>query len=151
MNEIKGQGAGFDFIELYNPSAAAVDITGFAVADDTGGTPKIGQAVRFPSCTIVPPDGYVMVEVDSTLTPGGPGTCYGFSPCFFGIYGVSSTSGEPVYLLNPQNGIVEVAQYPATSAPDAGGLIDGQTLGRFPNGTGPFVKTTPTPGAANAL
>jgi len=153
INEVKGQGSGFDFIELYNPTANAVDITGFAVADDSGGAPKIGQAVRFPSCTVVPPDGYAMVQVDSTLTPGGPGTCFGFtfSPCFFGIYGVSSTSGEPVYLLNPQNAIVAVVQYPATAPTNPSGLFDGQTLGRFPNGTGPFSTTTPTPGAPNAL
>jgi len=147
MNEIRGQG-GTDYVELYNTSSSAVDISGYAVADDGGGAPKLIEAVRFPSCTVVPPGGYVVVLVGQ-LTPGGPGNCFGFSPCFFGVFGVSSTNGEPIYYLDPRNGVVEVVQYPATTA--SNGLVDGQTLGRIPNGSGPFVITMPTPGEANLL
>jgi hypothetical protein len=148
INEVEGRAGNEDFIELLNLGPGPIDIGGYKVADanNMNVSPKIAQAVVFPSPTVVPPNGYVIV-LGNQLAFGGPTSCLGFSPCFTGTEGVSA-NGERVYLLRPDNSEIEHVDYPSETS-DAG-LTDGQSYGRLPNGTGAFTRTVISPGQQNA-
>ena len=45
-----------DWIELYNTTAAAIDISNWVISDD-----KPAEAYKIPGGTIIPPYGYVVV------------------------------------------------------------------------------------------
>ena len=126
-----------------------IDIGGYKVTDavNVNQAPKIGEAVVFPTPTVLQQGEYVIV-VGNQLAFTGPVTCLTFSPCFTATWGVSSASGERVYLLRRDNTEIEHVDYPSETAPDAG-LTDGQSLGRVPNGTGNFTRTTISAGRPN--
>ena len=147
INEVEGRQGTEDFIELLNLGPGVLNIGGYKVTDavNVNQGPKIGEAVVFPIPTLVQPGGYVIVTGNQTAF-GGPVTCLGFTPCFTATWGVSA-SGERVYLLRPDNTEVEHADYPDELS-DAG-LLNGQSLGRFPNGTGDFTRTTISVGQPN--
>jgi hypothetical protein len=145
INEVRGQG-GTDFVELYNAGSTAVDIAGYVVSDGGGGIPRLAEGVRFPVNTIVEPGGYVLVLAQEQSS-GGPFTCFDFTPCFFAVFGISA-SGESVFFVDPGNGVVDTVDYPNENG--AGGVVDGQTFGRLPDGTGAFQATATTPGLPNS-
>lgn len=147
INEIWGAGnnVGNDYVELFNPGAAAKDVSGYAVTDTetTDGGPKPREGVIFPAGTILPAGGYLLVVADrrdagvSTDCLGGP------SPCFEARFGISQANGETIFVLD-QTGAISTSQY---YGPDAGPA--GQSYARIPNGTGGFQPATSTPGAMN--
>lgn len=133
--------SGDDFAELYNLSAAPLDVSGYAITDSRkDGYPHLSRAVRFPAGTMVPAHGRVLVlfegECPASSTP---------YVCARGTAGgISSSRGENVHLVDPENQVVATTHYPANAAPS------GFTYGRFPDGTGAFAPTRRTPGAANS-
>jgi hypothetical protein len=147
INEVEGRAGNEDFIELYNPGSVPIDIGGYKVADAEGTDqrPKIAEAVVFPSPSVLAPGGYAIV-VGNQGGVGGPFTCLNFSPCFQTQWGISA-SGERVYLLAPDDTELEYVDYPSESSPE--GMRDGQSFGRYPNGTGAFSRTTISPGQPN--
>ncbi len=80
--------SGNEFVELYNPTATALDLSGWAVDDIEGGSsPKI-----LPSATILAPNTWLVVSLSNVL----------------------NNSGDQVRLINPTGQIID--QYTYTSA-----------------------------------
>lgn len=149
INELRATGG--DWVELYNPGTAPVDLGGYILADtDTmadGGAPRLAEATTFPAGTTLAPRAHLLVVVD--LTDAGVGVQTGClmgqaAQCLHGRFGISAGNGETVYLLDPTMRVVDAAQYPPNAAPTD------RTWGRVPDGTGAFVVTRPTPAAPNA-
>ncbi len=81
INEINASGTPYDFIELYNATNAAIDISGYKVYDSGG----IAVAYSIPAGTSIPSKGFYVIETGS----GSPQ----------GQFGISS-SGEDITLVN---------------------------------------------------
>ena len=133
LNEIRGQG-GVDFIELFNRSDRAVDLSGYGVSDGT-------NTFVFPTDTCVPALGYLFVQ------RRGDG-CVVAEGCFFITWGVSAL-GETILLIDAAEATVDATTYPDEDSPS--GLDNGETWGRLPNGSGSFQATVATAGAANRV
>jgi hypothetical protein len=88
INEINASGDPFDFIELYNSTNAAIDISGYKVYDSGG----IGVAYTIPDGTVIASQGFYLIETGS----GSPQ----------GQFGISS-SGEDITLVNASNEMVD--------------------------------------------
>ena len=72
MNEIFSRGAApdLDWIEIYNPAATQVDLTGYKIYDE-GGNGGTKPKKEFPSGTIIPAGGfYVIVTDEDGVTVG---------------------------------------------------------------------------------
>jgi len=144
LNEIS---ADHEWVELVASGTAAVDLSGFKVADSEkdGGAPKLDEAALLPNGTVLSPNAYLIVQAGGL--DGGGRTCPdgGQSFCVKAEFGVSNKNGETLYLINPAGTVVGSAIYPPKAA-DAG-----STWGRLPNAdpAGTFAITTPTPGRAN--
>lgn len=150
INEICAKGE--DWIELANPTAAALDIGEFGLCGDVD--PTAGHEcdsesiVRFPKGTTLPPGGYLLIvgDQDSALGVGPHVECLasgGPTTCFYATWKVSASNGEMVHLLDDGDAVVDEALYPK----DAAG--DGQSWARLPDLSGGFAVAEPTPGAAN--
>jgi hypothetical protein len=150
INEISAKGG--DWVEIVNPGAASLDLSGFGLCDDvdpaSGASCDEATAARFPKGTTLPPGGYLLVvgnePADAGVGPhveclpdGGPTTC------FYATWKISSSSGETVHLLDAAGTPIDEVHYPADAVPS------GQTWGRLPDGTGSFAANRPTPGAPN--
>lgn len=136
FNEIAGTGA--DFAEIFNTGSTDVDLSGYGATDSASdGSPRASMVVRFPRGTVLRAGGYLVVMFESNCPAGAT------YPCFRCEGGISQSGGENVHLVNAQNQPVLTLAYPPNGAPA------GRSLGRIPNGTGPFVSTLRTPGAAN--
>jgi hypothetical protein len=143
INEISADGT--DYVELFNPGAAAVSGDGLKIADDDAGAPKLSEAVDLAGAT-VPPGGYlfILAGLDTAAMPGPQTTCApGPSPCYQAAFGISQTSGDVIYLLGAGDAVLASAPYPAA------GATAPQTWSRLPDGTGAFAPGAATPGAAN--
>ncbi|PKP13359.1 MAG: hypothetical protein CVU08_05855 [Bacteroidetes bacterium HGW-Bacteroidetes-3] len=88
INEINASGVPYDFIELYNATNAAIDLSGYKVYD-TGG---IGVAYVIPAGTSIASHGFYLIETGS----GSPQ----------GQFGISS-SGEDITLVNATDEVVD--------------------------------------------
>lgn len=141
FNEVKGNSP--DFIELYNVSTEAVDLSGYGLVDaDSEGQPKNDQVFRFPPGTVVDPGGYVLILAGMPAPSTAPlDSCGGPPPpCHHAVFGVQN-DGEGLFLLDA----VEPTRVVATFA------YPGGTVARLPDGIGPFLPATPTPNASNSL
>ena len=71
MNEVYSRGtiADPDWIEIYNPSSSAVDITGFKIYD-VGGRTGTKPKKYFPSGSIIPANGFLVIVTDDTSASG---------------------------------------------------------------------------------
>ena len=137
FNEMAGTGG--DFAEVINTGSADVDVSGYGATDSNDdGSPRAASVVRFPAGTVVRAGGYLVVMFESNCPAGAT------YPCFRCEAGISQGSGENIHLVNAQNAAVRTVAYPANGAPS------GRSLGRIPNGTGTFVSTVRTLGAANS-
>lgn len=144
INEMEG--VGNDWIELYNAGSDTLVLDGFGVAQASGvsGPPDVGNALVFPAGTSLNPGGYVLV-VGKGLTTGPTTSCFNLAPsCYSVLWGISSSSGEGMYILLPDSTPLSFVLYPPPTN-DGGAPVSGQTWGRMPNGTGNFVITVPTP------
>ncbi len=117
-----------DWIELYNPTAEAIDLTGFYLTDNQWNLTKW----EIPTGTIINPDSYLIVWADEDGTQGNYHANFKLS-----------AEGETVYLMNNIGEIADAVTYQQQQ----------QSMGyaRNPNGTGPFVIQMQTFNANNTL
>jgi hypothetical protein len=148
INEIKGQGAGSDWIELYNPGQGPMDLSGYTIAQAMGATgpPDPTSFLTFPAGTTLAGGAFLMV-VAQQASIGGPTTaCEAIAAsCFTVDWGIAM-GGERIYLLNPQadggRSVHQQVDYLAS-------VMSGQTFARASNGT--FQAASPTPGQPNGI
>ncbi len=136
-----------EWVELVGTGSSAIDVSGFRVADSEkdGGGPKLSDAVKFPSGTILSPKAYLIVKGGGLDGGGKPCPDGGQSYCFNAEFGISSKNGETIYLLDDKDAVVGTVVYPPNGVPSS------DSWGRIPSGDpkGTFVATVPTPGLVN--
>ena len=119
-------GADVDFIELFNASGSAVDISGCWLSCDNDHLTD-GSAMRIPNGTILPPRGFVVYFRVQHFT-------FNLSP-----------NGEAIFLTNPSGTRV-------IDAVDFNAQESGVTTGRTPDGTPGYQRlATRTAGTANSV
>lgn len=117
-----------DWIELFNGSAADIDLSGGFLTDDGADLFKW----PIPPGSIVPAGGYITFWADEDQVQGDGHTNFKLS-----------ASGEELWLVNADSAVVDHVVFGAIAA-DMG-------YARVPNGSGPFVEQTPTFAANNDL
>ena len=117
-----------DWIELYNNSGSAIDISGYGLSDDDTDF----SLFTFPSGTMLQPNDYVVVWADKDDTQTGYHA--GFK---------LSSGGETIYLTNASQTVIDSVAF--------GSQTTDVAFGRFPNGTGAFQTLSATFGAENVL
>ena len=127
VNEIfsRGTATNPDWVEVYNVTNTAVDISNYKIYDD-GGQSGSKPKKPFPAGTIVPAKGFFVIIVDDTTASG------------FGL----SANGEKIWLEDEAGNIINEINIPALG-------VD-TSYGRLPDGSNLFDKLTPpTPGTTN--
>ena len=123
INEVQGatiDGEQTDFIELYNPSDADIDISGYRLQDDKGAEEEYVVA----DGTVLGAGAIMVFYKDETFT--------------FGLGG----SGDIVTVLDADGNLVDSIEYPE--------MEDGSSYARIPDGSSNWsVCTEPTPGESN--
>ncbi|TWU58699.1 Inner spore coat protein H [Rubripirellula tenax] len=121
-------GAFEDWVELYNPGATAVDLSGFYLTDD----PTSPTKWQFPAGSTIGADGYLIVWADDEVAQG-------INHAAFKL----SAGGESVSLYNIDG----------TTLVDSvvfGAQTTDVSYGRFPNGASELLSlSVATPGAEN--
>ncbi len=117
-----------DWIEIYNSSDKAMDISGIGLSD--GAKKKFKFA--FPEGTIIPADGYILVYCDDAVNEAE-----GEYHAAFKL----SADGESVYMTHPDYGEIDFVKVPL--------LDEDVTWGRFANGSDNFTYLSYTPGKTN--
>lgn len=117
-----------DWIELFNNSSQAVDISGYYLTDDYFNPDKW----TIPANTIIPANDYLIVWADEDSSQGA----------YHANFKLSG-SGESVYLLDASVAIADQVIF--------GQQVTDYGYARVPNGTGSFVIQTATFGANNNL
>lgn len=115
-----------DWIELYNLSGESLDISGYYLTDSKKELTKW----KFPEGTTIGKSGYLIVWADKDTTQTGLHTNFKLS-----------SGGETVVFLTPAQEVIDEVKFPADSLE--------LSYARIPNGTGSFVKSTPTFNAEN--
>ncbi len=110
INEVYSSGE--DWIELYNEGDASKNIGGYFIYDD--GATKY----TIPANTTIPAKGFLVLICDDT----GTGLHTNFK---------LTSDGETVYLENSGGTLIDKVEFPA--------LQDGQSYGRYPDGTTTLV------------
>lgn len=124
LNELAAAGDPADWIELHNPGAEAVDLTGWLFRDDDP-----AHAYVFPAGSTLAAGAYLVLTRDDT-------TITGFD---FGLGGT-----DAAFLYDPDERLVDQTTWLEGESPVGG------SWGRMPNASGAFkTLLTPTPGAAN--
>jgi Lamin Tail Domain len=133
VNELFASGADAadpDWVELKNVTGAALDVGGYQIRDNT-----VADLTSFPAGTTIEAGGYLVIYCDDLADGGVPG----------GIHvpwKLSAGKGDEVHLLNAAGTELDVATF-------GEGIPADKSWGRLPDGTGTFVRTTPTKGASN--
>lgn len=123
------EGSPSDWIELYNYGTAPVDLAGYGLSDDA----LVPFKWTFPSVTLQPNSYLLVWASDKNIATVGQPLHTNFK---------ISSGGEAISLTNPAGTLLD--QAPATSLPED------VSIGRQPNGTGPWLYFyTPTPNASN--
>ena len=138
-----------DWIEIANVGTEVADLSGYGLTDKMAdGTPEVADAVRFVEGEKLAPGEYLLVVANLKTAMAGPQTtCLmsgGPSRCYQGKWGVSATNGDRLFLLYPNDTILDTVTYPIDGAPM------GQSYCRLPNGTGDFAACKSTPAATNS-
>ncbi len=110
-----------DWIELYNLSASAIDISGYFLSDNK----DLQTKWKFPSGTSIPGEGYLIIWADKDTLQAGLHANFRLS-----------SSGEEVFLRSPDRVLRDRVRYPAQSLE--------LSYSRNPDGTGSFRWQTPT-------
>jgi hypothetical protein len=114
MNEIYSRGTvgDPDWIELYNSSESALDLTGYKIYDSAGKTGTKPKK-QLPDGTVIPAYGfYVVLTEDGTVNASN-----------FGL----SSAGEWVWFENPAGQVVDSVAFTA--------MTETQSYGRLPDGS----------------
>jgi Lamin Tail Domain len=119
-----------DWIELKNLGAAAVDVGGFQLRDSA-----IADLTSLPAGTMIDAGGYLIIYCDDLADGGVAGGVH--VP-----WKLSASKGDEVHLLDKDGTEIDVVAFPADIPGD-------KSWGRLPDGTGAFVRTTPTQGHSN--
>ena len=123
-----------DWIELYNPTGSAVDLGGWRLTDN----PNDPSAWIFPSGTLIPANGYIVVLASGDGIPDGNGNLHtNFS---------LSKSGEYLGLIRPDGTVASEYGPEGTPFPVQS---DDISYGQHPNTSEVVFFDTPTPGAEN--
>jgi len=128
MNEIFSRGTDEDpdWIEVYNLSAAPIDISGYKIYDG-GGQSGSKPKKEFPAGTVIPANGFVVIVTDDA------------DPSGFGL----SSGGEEVWLEDASGVVIDDVVFPAMAEVT-------YSYGRQPNGTANFfIFTEITKGTSN--
>ena len=112
MNEIFSRGADpdFDWIEIYNSTGSSVDISGYKIYD-SGGFNGTKPKKEFPSGSVIPANGFLVIVTDDTTESG------------FGL----SSGGEDVWLEDASNNVIDFVSFPAMDLT--------QSYNRIPDGS----------------
>ena len=130
-----------DTIELYNPTAAAIDIGGWYLSDSTTFT-----KFRIPDGTQVAAGAY-MIFNESDFNPNGDWNSNAGTPAST-EFSFSGSKGDQLYLVqaDASGNLLRMVDYVAFGA-----TLSGESFGRWPDEDGPFTTmTTFTSGAANS-
>jgi hypothetical protein len=145
-------GGGTEYVELRNITGAPVDVSGWTFD---------GITFSFPTGTVVPAWGYVLVlPVEPTAAPAVPAGTQVFGPYF----GLLDDAGEDLRLLRPGTPAgsvtpyitVDHVSYSATggwpaAADGAGASLDRNDPHAYGNDVASWVAAAGTPGRPNAL
>jgi gliding motility-associated-like protein len=126
-----------DWVEFYNPTAAAINIGGYWLSDNVLNP----QKYQIPATVSVPANGYKLILIS------GVGA---YDPGFLGqtntSFKVSQSNGEELVFSSPAGVILESYDFDVISPNQRN-----QSYGRVPNGTGSMIiQTNPSQGAVNA-
>lgn len=71
INELYSRGIATepDWIEIFNPTSASIDITGYKIYD-SGGNAGTKPKKEFPAGSIIPANGFLAITVDDTAASG---------------------------------------------------------------------------------
>jgi PKD repeat protein len=121
-------GAFEDWIELYNPGTASVDLSGFYLTDDAGNPTQW----QFPAGSTIAAGGYLIIWADGESEQGNNHASFKLS-----------AGGESVLLYNTDGTtLIDSIEF--------GAQTTDVSYGRFPNGSSTLVVlSAATPGAAN--
>ena len=124
INEVAAKGDPLDWFELYNASDYHLALANFVFADDLE---DIAKRVPFPSDMVIPPGGYLQIELDKDGWPG------------FALGG-----DEELGVWTADGALVDQVDW------DEGQSDAGTSYARMPDGSGDFQTVRePTQGAAN--
>ncbi len=117
-----------DWLELYNVTSVAIDLTGWTLTDD------INELAKYtvPSGTILEPNSYLVIWADDDEEQGDLHA--GFK---------LSADGETLYLLNNNQELVNDITFSIATTD--------LSYSRVPNGTGPFAYQSHTMGSNNDI
>ncbi len=132
LNEIYSRGSveNPDWVELYNTSAAEVNIGGFKIYD-SGGQSGSKPKMEFATGTTIPANGFIVIVVDDAATANPTGSSFGLS-----------SGGEELWLEDASGNVIDNVTFPA--------LEEEQSYGRYPDGDSNWqILEIVTRGAAN--
>mgnify|MGYP000624346988 CR=1 FL=1 len=129
INELysRGTAAELDWVEIYNPTASSIDITGYKIYD-SGGQAGTKPKKLFPVGSVIPANGVLVIITDDT------------DPSGFGL----SSSGEKVWFENASGLLIDSVDLVA--------ITDTATsYGRMPDGSSNWQILNPrTRGTLNS-
>jgi hypothetical protein len=123
LNEVDCHGR--DWVELYNPTDAVGDLSGYGLTDDLMDADRL---YRLPPGTTIPARGFLALRQQDENDDGFQ-------------FGIGCAGGESIALVAPAGDLLDAVALPA--------LSDRYTWGRLPDGTGDWTLTTPTRGEPN--
>ncbi len=128
-NSVADQDGEFDdWVELYNLTGSAIDLSGYYLSDRPNSNPLMWQ---IPNGTVIPANGYLIIWLDEDTLQEGLHANFKMS-----------SSGESIVLSDAGGFELNRVKLPETYA--------GTTFGRFENGTGAFMRMFPTFAANNS-
>jgi hypothetical protein len=127
MNELYSRGTvdAPDWVELYNASDVAVDISGYKIYD-SGGQAGSKPKKEIPAGTTIAPKGFYVIVVDDGTETG------------FGL----SSAGEQVWFENAAGNLIDNVTFPMFEPT--------QSYGRVPDGGNWEILNSPSPNAPNS-
>ena len=109
-----------DWVEIYNASEEPINMEGYFLSDNHGDRTKY----VFPD-VVIDPSGFLIIWCDDQIDQEGLHAPFRLS-----------ADGEEVGLYNPDSTSLDYVRY--------GSIPDDISVGRFPNGAGPFNRLIPT-------
>lgn len=115
-----------DWLELYNATSHDINLSGVYLSDNFSKPTKY----QFPSGTTIPGKGFLVVWADQDTGQAGYHANFALS-----------AGGEALVMSNADLSIIDSLTF--------GAQVTNLSMARVPDGTGPFVRGKPTPGATN--